>query len=131
MRARTALIPIAVFATALTGCDSVANQQDRSRRANDAAASKASPSYAADSIFGRCKAQQWPQPMPDVEGRTFEPLSKELMCFDNLEALAPDGHDVMTDAAGGLGAWIVVSSTPGPGAKVRPTTPITLELREG
>ncbi|MFD5521803.1 hypothetical protein [Streptomyces sp. NPDC127066] len=94
--------------------------------------SKPSPSYAAaDSVNARCRAQEWPQPLPDVEGRPFDPFGKDLVCFDNIEAVAPDGHDVMTDPGSGLGAWTVVSSTPGPGAKVRIATPITLELRRG
>ncbi|MEU4086800.1 hypothetical protein [Streptomyces aureus] len=93
-------------------------------------AGTASPSAAAaGSIYARCQAQEWPRPMPDLEGRPFDPLGKDLMCFNHIEAMAPDGHDVMGDPANGLDAWTVKSSDPGPGAKVRMTTPITLQLR--
>ncbi|MEV6191949.1 hypothetical protein AB0M19_06065 [Streptomyces sp. NPDC051920] len=90
---------------------------------------KPSAEDAPNSIAARCRAQDWPQAMPDVVGQPFEPFGRDLMCFDNMEAVAPDGHDVMTDPASGLGVWTVTSSTPKPGAKVRITTPITLELR--
>ncbi|MFJ7967756.1 hypothetical protein [Streptomyces sp. NPDC096324] len=110
----------AVLVGVLTGCGADSAPQ----------AGGASPSVNANSVHARCQAQEWPQPMPDVEGRTFEPLGKDLMCFDNIEAVAPDGRDVMSDPASGLGAWTVKSSTPGPGTRVRITTPITLELEK-
>ncbi|MEU8906985.1 hypothetical protein [Streptomyces mirabilis] len=91
---------------------------------------KPSPSYAADSVTARCHAQHWPQPMPDVAGKPFDPLSKDLQCFDDITALAPDGHDVMNDPANETGgAWTVTSSRPGRGAHVGLSSRITLELR--
>ncbi|MET7776308.1 hypothetical protein ABZU94_10475 [Streptomyces mirabilis] len=91
--------------------------------------SKPSPSYAADSVTARCHAQHWPQSMPDVTGKRFDPLGKDLQCFDNITALAPDGHDVMNDPANETAVWIVTSSRPGRGAQVSLSTRITLELR--
>ncbi|MFE2537040.1 hypothetical protein [Streptomyces sp. NPDC059371] len=122
MQRRAVIAAVTALLVSVLGACTSAAQSKRS---------KSSPTYAADSVNARCRAQDWPQPMPDVEGRPFDPLGKDLKCFDKIEAVAPDGHDVMTDAGSGLGAWTVVSSTPGPGAKVRITTPITLELRRG
>ncbi|MFK4108562.1 PASTA domain-containing protein [Streptomyces sp. NPDC002176] len=95
-----------------------------------ATASKPTHSYAPDSAYAKCRAQQWPQTMPDVRGKTFDPLGEDLQCFENLEALAPDGHDVLDDYAPDVHEWTVTSSTPAPGAKVQLTTHITLKLRD-
>ncbi|WP_339133690.1 hypothetical protein WJM95_30900 [Streptomyces sp. f51] len=122
MQRRAVIVAVtALLMSVLAGCSSTSQSN----------ASTSSPAVAADSINARCQAQDWPQPMPDIEGQPFDPLGKDLKCFGNIQAVAPDGHDVMTDPGGGLGAWTVVSSTPAPGAKVRITTPITLELRRG
>ncbi|MGW3917242.1 PASTA domain-containing protein [Streptomyces sp. NPDC005070] len=122
MQRRVVIVAVTALLVPVLGACSSASQSK---------GSQSSPAYAADSVNARCRAQEWPQPMPDVQGQPFDPLGKDLMCFDNIEAMAPDGHDVMTDPGSGLGAWTVVSSSPGPGAKVRITTPITLELRRG
>lgn len=125
MQRRAAIVAVtavsALLVSALGACSSDSPSDN----------SKSAPSYAADSVNARCRAQDWPQPMPDVQGEPFDPLGKDLKCFDNIQAVAPDGHDVMSDPGSGLGAWTVVSSTPGPGDKVGINTPITLELRRG
>ncbi|MGV9427085.1 hypothetical protein ACWDO7_22715 [Streptomyces sp. NPDC003656] len=89
--------------------------------------SKPSHSYAPGSVGALCRAQHWPQPMPDVKGK--DPLTKSLDCFDHIRAIAPDGHDVMDDPANTAYTWKIVSSTPAAGAQVRLSTPITLKVR--
>jgi hypothetical protein len=67
--------------------------------------------------------------MPNISNQAFDPVSKQLRCFDNLKALAPDGHDVMNAPADEAHLWTMTTSHPGAGAQVRRTTPITLMLR--
>jgi hypothetical protein len=93
------------------------------------AASGEATSYAPGSIEARCRALHWPQRMPDVSNQELDPLSKQLRCFDNLNALAPDGHDVMDDPANEAHRWTVATSRPGADTQVYRTTPITLVLR--
>ncbi|MFJ7146686.1 hypothetical protein ACIQVT_00410 [Streptomyces sp. NPDC100445] len=90
---------------------------------------KRTSSYASGSVTAHCLAEHWPQPMPDMRGKHFDPLGKDLECFDSVKALAPDGHDVMNDAADETSSWTVASSKPATGVKVRMTTLITLVLR--
>ncbi|MFD5813535.1 hypothetical protein [Streptomyces sp. NPDC127038] len=121
MQRRAAIVAITALSVSALGACAGAPQPKNS---------KSSSGYVAGSVNARCTAQEWPQPMPDIKGQAFDPLSKDLMCFNNIEAVAPDGHDVMNDSGSGLGTWTVVSSTPAPGARVRMTTPITIQLRE-
>ncbi|MFI0967911.1 hypothetical protein ACH4S8_42145 [Streptomyces sp. NPDC021080] len=120
MQRRAANVAVTALLVSVLGACGSASQSEHP---------KPSPSYAADSVDARCRAQDWPQPMPDIQGQPFDPLGTDLKCFGNIQAVAPDGHDVMTDPGSGLGAWTVVSSNPGPGVKVGITTSITLQLR--
>ncbi|MGV9425997.1 hypothetical protein ACWDO7_17140 [Streptomyces sp. NPDC003656] len=106
---------------ALTGCSS---------NTGTPKAAKPTPSYAPDSIHARCLAQHWPQPMPDLKDKRFDPLGKALVCFDHLSAMAPDGHNVMDDPADDTTVWTVTSSSPAPGTRVRLSTHIRVNLRE-
>ncbi|WP_037626225.1 hypothetical protein [Streptomyces aureus] len=122
MQRRAVIVAVTVLlASVLGACGSAAQTESP----------KSSPSYAADSVDARCRAQDWPQPMPDLQGQPFDPLGADLKCFGDIQAIAPDGHDVMTDPGSGLGAWTVASSSPGPGVKVGITASITLRLRRG
>lgn len=114
-----ACLTVGLLAVTLAACSSSA----------PSAETKPTPAGTADSINARCNAQDWPQAMPKLAGKTFDSMSSDLVCFDRLKALAPDGHDVMADAANAAGDWVIVSSDPGPGASVRMSTPITLKLR--
>ncbi|MEU9245855.1 hypothetical protein [Streptomyces sp. NPDC048385] len=108
-------------AAALTACGG----------SSSSSSEKPASSYASDSVTARCRAEHWPQPMPDVRGKHFDPLGKDLQCFDSIKALAPDGHDVMNDSADQTQSWTVASSKPATGVKVSMATPITLVLRAG
>ncbi|MFE9127083.1 DUF3761 domain-containing protein [Streptomyces sp. NPDC007148] len=111
-----------VLAGALTACSSATTTSSSNKP-------KASPTYAAGSFEARCHAERWPQTMPQLAGKTFNPLSEDLQCFDHVKALAPDGHDVMKDSANDAQEWTIVSSKPANGAQVRISTAITLTLR--
>ncbi|MEU9149192.1 hypothetical protein AB0D59_01230 [Streptomyces sp. NPDC048417] len=117
MRIRSTIAAVTIAAAALTAC------------ASSNPSSKPTPSYASDSVTARCRAEHWPQPMPDVRGKHFDPLDKDLQCFDNVKAIAPDGHDVMNDSADQTQSWTVTASKPATGVKVTTATPITLVLR--
>lgn len=117
----TAAIAAGLLATTLTACSS---------NPTTSTSDKPKASQATDSVNARCRAQHWPQPMPNVAGKQFDPLSKDLQCFDKIKALAPDGHDVMNDTGGDVQSWIVASSQPGSGAQVSLSTPIILKLRD-
>ncbi|MFG2441061.1 hypothetical protein [Streptomyces sp. NPDC048508] len=118
-RTITACLTFGLLAVTLIACSSSAPSIE----------TKPTPAGTTDSINARCRAQNWPQPMPNLAGKTFDSMSSGLVCFDRLKALAPDGHDVMADAANAAGEWVIVSSKPSPGASVRISTPITLKLR--
>lgn len=114
-----ACLTVGLLAVALAACSS----------SEPTAETKPTPAGTTDSINARCHAQDWPQAMPKLAGKTFDAMSPDVVCFDRLKALAPDGHDVMADAANAAGDWVIVSSEPSPGASVRISTPITLKLR--
>ncbi|MFF0139686.1 hypothetical protein ACFYRN_24935 [Streptomyces sp. NPDC005227] len=113
-----AFLAVGLLAVTIAACSSA-----------PAADTKPAPAASADTISVRCHAQDWPQIMPNLAGKNFDAMSPDLVCFDHLKALAPDGHDIMADAANAAGEWVIVSSDPGPGASVRISTLITLKLR--
>ncbi|MFE2712237.1 DUF3761 domain-containing protein [Streptomyces mirabilis] len=110
-----------LLATGLTACSASTTTSN---------SDKPKASHTADSVEARCRAQHWPQHMPNLAGRSFDPLGKVLQCFDHVKALAPDGHDVMNDSGDAIQAWAVVSSKPASGTLVNLATPITLALRD-
>lgn len=125
---------LAALGAALGGGTKSSNASD-SKPAHTASSSatpttKATATPAADGVTARCKAEHWPQAMPKLAGKTFNPLDDALQCFDHLKAYAPDGHDVMNDTGANAQPWTIVSSQPAAGAQVNLSTPIVLKLRE-
>lgn len=55
-----------------------------------------------------------------------EATSGALMCFDNVRAIAPDGHDVMNDK--GPTPWRITTISPATGAPVGKADQVTLQL---
>lgn len=62
----------------------------------------------------------WPMPLPPTVGWSINHLSNDsiLQCFDNVVAIAPDGHDVMNDPARDAYMWKVTTMTPQSGTMV-------------
>jgi hypothetical protein len=64
---------------------------------------------AANAITGdeMCKAMHWPMPLPPTVGWSLEHLNNDsiLICFDNVTAVAPDGHDAANDAENQAHTW--------------------------
>jgi hypothetical protein len=56
---------------------------------------------AARAITGEelCKGMDWPMPLPPTVGYGIDHTMNDsvLVCFDNMVATAPDGHNVMND----------------------------------
>lgn len=67
-----------------------------------------------------CKAMHWPMPLPPTVGYNLEHLDKDtiLTCFDNINAIAPDGHDVMNDPVNWAYTWKITSMSPPAGTMV-------------
>jgi hypothetical protein len=63
-----------------------------------------------------CAVQSWPRPLPQVTGLGLtQAADGALTCFDGLRALAPDGHDVMTDhGRAASAAWTINAMNPSP-----------------
>jgi hypothetical protein len=75
-----------------------------------------------------CNAQAWPRPLPQVVGLVLgQATSGALICFDNVRALAPGGHDVMNDK-GPTGPWRITAISPAGGTPVGKADQVTLEL---
>lgn len=78
-----------------------------------------------------CKAQSWPRPLPQVVGLDLSQASTgALTCFDNLKAMAPDGHDVMNDT-GAMKPWTIKTMSPAAGTRVGQSDTVTLTLAPG
>ena len=77
---------------------------------------------AAGAITGdeMCNAMHWPMPLPPTVGYSLWHLSNDsiLQCFDNVKAIAPDGHDAMNDPARDANTWKITSMTPSSGTMV-------------
>jgi hypothetical protein len=67
-----------------------------------------------------CRAMHWPMPLPPTVGWSLEHLNNDsiLICFDNVSAIAPDGHDAVNDPEGQAHTWKITSVTPPAGAIV-------------
>lgn len=75
-----------------------------------------------------CNAQAWPRPLPQVVGLVFsQATSGALICFDNVAAMAPDGHNVMSDR-GPTGPWRITATSPASGTPVGRADQVTLQL---
>lgn len=67
-----------------------------------------------------CQAMHWPMPLPSAVGYLLIHTSNDsiLSCFDNVVAIAPDGHDVQNDPASQAYKWKVTSMSPPAGTMV-------------
>ena len=76
-----------------------------------------------------CTGLTWPQPIPrDLIGAGAEQaIDDALLCF-TVEAIAPDGHDIMTDPANDLTPWVITSVNPAPGTPVGEHDVITIHV---
>lgn len=87
-------------------------------------------SHADDNSELECDQMVWPQPLPEVEGRRLDAVFNDpiLICLSVHAATAPDGHNVMNDAANHPDSWLITSMTPPPGAVVPKSQAITLTV---
>ena len=59
-----------------------------------------------------CDAQTWPRPVPQVKGEIFDDAATGALAYwDNLTAIAPDGHDVANGPAN-HGSYRITSVSP-------------------
>jgi hypothetical protein len=60
-----------------------------------------------------CKTMHWPLPLPPTVGWSLMHMTNDsiLTCFDNVVAIAPDGHDAQNVAAQSAFSWKVTSMT--------------------
>ena len=67
-----------------------------------------------------CQSMKWPMPLPPTVGYSLMHLSNDsiLQCFDNVKAIAPDGHDAMNDPARDANTWKIASMNPSSGTMV-------------
>jgi hypothetical protein len=78
----------------------------------------------------QCDQMAWPLPLPEVDGRGLDAIFNDpiLICLSVKAAKAPDGHNVMNDAANHPDSWRITSMTPPPGAVVPKSQEITLTV---
>ncbi len=76
-----------------------------------------------------CTGLTWPQPIPrDLIGASAkEAMTDALLCF-TVAAIAPDGHDIMTDPANDLTPWVITSVRPASGTPVGEHDVITIHV---
>ena len=62
----------------------------------------------------------WPMPLPPTMGYSLNHLSNDsiLICFDNVTAIAPDGHDAANDPERVAYTWKITSMSPPAGTMV-------------
>ena len=77
-----------------------------------------------------CAALSWPRPLPPVTGLDLTQASEgALACFDGVRALAPDGHDVMTDKEpAATVSWTIKATNPPADTRVSQGDSITLSV---
>ncbi len=78
-----------------------------------------------------CNSVKWPQRVPDVVGaNASDALTGALLCFNVTAAIAPDGHDILTDPANSAYKWKIASVSPARGT-VSESEAITLRVKQG
>ncbi|MGO9353649.1 MAG: hypothetical protein ACLP3C_23490 [Mycobacterium sp.] len=98
-----------------------------------AAAAAVGCAPAASAVIGEqlCEAMNWPMPLPPMVGYGVDHIMNDsiLICFDNIVATAPDGHDVLTETGPNeSGNWRVTSMSPAAGTLVMRSQPITMTV---
>jgi hypothetical protein len=78
----------------------------------------------------QCDQMPWPLALPAVDGRGLDAIFNDpiLICLSVHAATAPDGHNVMNDAANHPDSWRITSMTPPPGAVVPKSQSISLTV---
>lgn len=79
-----------------------------------------------------CNAQTWPRPVPDVVGRPLYQAARDgaLLCWDDVRAVAPDGHDPLNNPVSLEKNYRITAVTPAPGALIGRHEPVTVRLVE-
>jgi hypothetical protein len=77
-----------------------------------------------------CQAMHWPMPLPPTVGYSLNHLSNDsvLICFDNVVAIAPDGHDAANDPENIAYTWKITSMSPPAGTMVPRNQTISLTV---
>lgn len=112
----------------------VGNQSARQPTAPQHAPQPPSPSSSPPHLTGPqpttvqqlCAMQAWPRPVPAVAGVILDDAGA-LDCWDNLKAIAPDGHDVMNDKAGS-GTYRITDVSPAPGTLIGSNDGVTVHV---
>lgn len=78
----------------------------------------------------QCDQMTWPQRLPQTNGRGLDAIFNDpiLICLSLHAATAPDGHNVMNDAANHPDSWLITSMTPPPGALVPKSQELTMTV---
>lgn len=95
-----------------------------------AAAICCAPTATAITGEEMCQAMHWPMPLPPTVGYSLNHLSDDsvLICFDNVVAIASDGHDATNDPESMAYAWKITSMTPPAGTMVPRNQKISLTV---
>ena len=97
--------------------------------ASSAVSSPAAAPSSAQTAAQQCASEKWPQPLPDFHGKPLgDMVVGAALCYNITAITAPDGTDVMHDAAGMTKPWTVSSQSPAAGTPVTAQTPITLKV---
>jgi hypothetical protein len=90
----------------------------------------AAPSAGAITGEELCNAMHWPMPLPPTVGYSLDHLTYDsiLSCFDNVSAIAPDGHDAVNDPERDAHTWKVTKMTPPAGTMVPRNQQINLTV---
>jgi hypothetical protein len=76
-----------------------------------------------------CDMQAWPRPVPVVSGIILDDASTgALGCWDNVKAIAPDGHDVENDTASSHGIYRITDVSPAPGTLIGRNDAVTVHV---
>jgi hypothetical protein len=79
-----------------------------------------------------CAAQQWPRPVPNVVGSNLFDVTVQgaLSCWDNVRAVAPDGHDPIHNPTGTVDAadYLISSVSPPSGTPIGRHDVVTVQL---
>lgn len=78
----------------------------------------------------QCDQMKWPQPLPPINGRGLDAIFNDpiLICLSLHAATAPDGHNVMNDAANHPDSWLITSMTPPSGSLVPKSQELTMTV---
>ena len=92
----------------------------------------ATASVGPTTVRQLCNSQPWPRPIPDVVGRLlYQAKDGSLGCWDNIRAVAPDGHDPLAEPArAGERSYRIVAVSPAVGSPASHHDVVTIELGE-